>query len=690
MSKLTDIRGVGEKVAEKLVAHYGSEQEAVRSLQNLEFERLFCVADIPALKLVDIARDVYAQKHGFEYINLLKTQEAREIYPQILDALREHAQTEYARLRLALFYPTNDRHELERRFLYVQKARDFYEALDAESFKNLKSILRNLKPVEKPKKTRIPGEVIVTESKKLYEELRKYSELIEIFLLESPEDLEYLKDYELVRYVHTRDSGYAAQVEALPQTETLPDYKPENCVPEEILSFFIENKKQISAACEILKILSKNPAFKNLRLEALDEKAFSEIAGKLQIEKSKFSFAAANLHAIVRECVEAANASIVEKAEKESLSLHGREVLKILADLGSRPSEIYEHLPQEIITMLRSAAEGWEEECARRLGIEDERIMLSGIFSEELRYPLQTSQEKLQEVETWLRSEAKKAEFKMKRELAASLKDMAENIRKSITSLLELDVLLALGEFSAEYEASLPRLTDTLGLGFKGAKHLLLHKKKLNPQPVDYVLGSSEMKFAGAGSERIAVITGANSGGKTTLIETIAQLQIMAQCGLPVLAKEASLALLDELYYYGRNRDDTSAGAFENLLKSFAGLSTSGAKRLILADEIEAVTEPGAAAKIISALLEWFEKDENALVALVTHLGEDIDAKVRIDGIEAEGLDENLNLIVNRNPVLNKLAKSTPELIVQKLSRTEKAHADFYRHVLKKFKLGNF
>ncbi len=684
-SKLTEIKGVGEKVAEKLIAHYGSEQEAIRSLQNLEFERLLS-ADIPASKLIEIARDINAKKHGFGYINLLKTQEARGIYSQILDALQEHARTEYGRLRLALFYPTDDKRELERRFQYMQKAKDFFETLDAESLKNLKGILRNLKPVEKPKKTRISGEVIVTESRKVYEELKK-SGVIEVFLLEAPEDLEYLKDHELVRYVQTRESSYAAQVEALPQTETLLDSRPENCMPEEILSFFIENEKQISAACEILKILSKNTAFEALKLDVLDEKTFSETAEKLQKQsENKFSFAAANLHAVVRECAEAANAAIVEKAEKESLSLRGREVLKILAEVGSKPHEIYEHLPREIITMLRSAAEEWEEECARRLKLEDERIMLSGLLSEEVRYPVEVSQEKLQEVEKWLCSEAKKTEFRAKRELAASLKDRAESVRKSIASLLELDVLLALGEFSAECEANLPRLSNTFGLSFKGAKHLLLQKKNLNPQPVDYVLGASEMKFAGSGSERIAVITGANSGGKTTLIETIAQMQIMAQCGLPVLAGEASLSLLDELYYYGRSRGDTSAGAFESLLKSFAGLSTSRLKRLILADEIEAVTEPGAAAKIISALLEWFEKDENSLVALVTHLGEDIDAKVRIDGIEAEGLDENLNLVVNRNPVLNKLAKSTPELIVQKLSKTEKAHADFYRHILKKFK----
>ena len=59
-------------------------------------------------------------------------------------------------------------------------------------------------------------------------------------------------------------------------------------------------------------------------------------------------------------------------------------------------------------------------------------------------------------------------------------------------------------------------------------------------------------------------------------------------------------------------------------------------------------------------------------MVLVTHLAPAIveayggDA-LRIDGIEAKGLDEHLELIVDRTPKRNCLARSTPELIVRRL-----------------------
>ncbi len=65
----------------------------------------------------------------------------------------------------------------------------------------------------------------------------------------------------------------------------------------------------------------------------------------------------------------------------------------------------------------------------------------------------------------------------------------------------------------------------------------------------------------------------------------------------------------------------------------------------------------------------------------MTHLGEEIISSIRsiedklpedmrVDGIEAKGLDESLELIVDRQPVFYKAGKSTPELIVERLSKT--------------------
>ena len=62
--------------------------------------------------------------------------------------------------------------------------------------------------------------------------------------------------------------------------------------------------------------------------------------------------------------------------------------------------------------------------------------------------------------------------------------------------------------------------------------------------------------------------------------------------------------------------------------------------------------------------------------------------KIRIDGIEAKGLDENLNLIMDRNPKFNFIAKSTPELILKRLAKSgSQTQQEFFHSILKKFSI---
>lgn len=310
--------------------------------------------------------------------------------------------------------------------------------------------------------------------------------------------------------------------------------------------------------------------------------------------------------------------------------------------------------------------------------------MFSGIIS--FGYPLALDQEKVNELSAWLNREAVRREFEEAREVAGRVKGYLEDVEGSINSALELDFLIAIGSFALSHRAVVPELVDRPALGFKSARHLSLAMED-KAQPVSYSLGDSSIGLKGSRGEKIAVITGANSGGKTTLLETIAYLQIASQCGLPVLAEKAEMPLLERLYFFAKPRSSSSAGAFESLLESFSEMSRSKGRSLILADELEAVTEPGAAAKVLGAFIEWFSSREETLLALVTHLGEELSGEVknlaRVDGIEARGLDENLNLVVSRNPVLGKLARSTPELIVERLGR--KNEDPFYRFLLAKF-----
>jgi dsDNA-specific endonuclease/ATPase MutS2 len=57
-----------------------------------------------------------------------------------------------------------------------------------------------------------------------------------------------------------------------------------------------------------------------------------------------------------------------------------------------------------------------------------------------------------------------------------------------------------------------------------------------------------------------------------------------------------------------------------------------------------------------------------------------------VDGIEAQGLDENYNLIVDRTPRMDYFAKSTPELILRRMyEKSDGKLKNIYLQMLEKF-----
>ncbi len=150
----------------------------------------------------------------------------------------------------------------------------------------------------------------------------------------------------------------------------------------------------------------------------------------------------------------------------------------------------------------------------------------------------------------------------------------------------------------------------------------------------------------------------------------------MAQTGFPVPARESKIRVFEELYFFYKSRGVVNAGAFETTLKQFAEIVVSTKSKLVLFDEIEAITEPGSAANVIAGLVEILQSDPKSCTVICSHLAKEVqdstNVPMRIDGIEARGLDENLELIVDRTPRFGSLAKSTPELIVERLTKMAK------------------
>jgi len=197
-----------------------------------------------------------------------------------------------------------------------------------------------------------------------------------------------------------------------------------------------------------------------------------------------------------------------------------------------------------------------------------------------------------------------------------------------------------------------------VGFAIEAGRSPLLDEPLESIDPVDYEVSG------------VALLSGVNSGGKTSTLDLVASVVVLAHMGLPVPAERVRLQRFDDLHYHAKTQGTLDAGAFESTVREFADLAQGGEGSLVLVDELESITEPGASAKIIAGILEALSAN-GATAVFVSHLAGEIremaDYDVTVDGIEAVGLVDGA-LEVNRSPVKDHLARSTPELIVEKLA----------------------
>ncbi|KAF7597931.1 MAG: DNA mismatch repair protein MutS [Candidatus Dactylopiibacterium carminicum] len=125
-----------------------------------------------------------------------------------------------------------------------------------------------------------------------------------------------------------------------------------------------------------------------------------------------------------------------------------------------------------------------------------------------------------------------------------------------------------------------------------------------------------------AAGQALIVITGANQGGKSTFLRSLGQACLMAQAGMPVAARQASLGLLPGLFTHFRREEDRQmkSGKLDEELARLAGLLPDlRAGSLLLMNESFAATNEREgseiAAEIVRALTE-----HGVRIVFVTHL----------------------------------------------------------------------
>ena len=251
-------------------------------------------------------------------------------------------------------------------------------------------------------------------------------------------------------------------------------------------------------------------------------------------------------------------------------------------------------------------------------------------------------------------------------ELRAAIDAAGDDVEAAVDAVDALAFELSLARFAAAHDLRRPDLVAD-GLAVCNARNLFID----GPQPVNYGVGAHAV---GCGDrtpptgDRVAVLTGANSGGKTTLLETLCQVSLLAAMGLPVPAESAEVGSFGTVVFHRRHAS-FNAGVLESTLRSVVPPLTGEGRTLMLVDEFEAITEPGRAADLLNGLVD-LTVNRGALGVYVTHLADDLSPlpeAARVDGIFAEGLTDDLALRVDYQPRFGTVGKSTPEFIVSRL-----------------------
>ncbi|GAA0455922.1 DNA mismatch repair protein [Halococcus dombrowskii] len=254
-------------------------------------------------------------------------------------------------------------------------------------------------------------------------------------------------------------------------------------------------------------------------------------------------------------------------------------------------------------------------------------------------------------------------------DLETALDDSRDAIEAAVTAVNETAFQLSLARFVDAYDLTRPTFVESGCVGAVNARNLsLVAATETAVQPVTYAVGDHDCAAAVPTADRVSVLTGANSGGKTTLLETLCQVVVLAHMGLPVPADEAEVSRVDAIVFHRRHAS-FNAGVLESTLQTIVPPLTDSDRTLMLVDEFEAITEPGSAADLLYGLVR-LAVNAGAIGVYVTHLADDLAPlpdRARTDGIFARGLNDDLTLDVDYQPQFETVGRSTPEFIVSRL-----------------------
>ena len=202
------------------------------------------------------------------------------------------------------------------------------------------------------------------------------------------------------------------------------------------------------------------------------------------------------------------------------------------------------------------------------------------------------------------------------RELTERLQTVRGSLTAAAETIAEIDSIIARGRFARDFDATMPEFSETNQLRLEGARHPVLEDKlrKENRAIVPMTLSLG-------GQERVLVISGPNTGGKTVALKTTGMAALAAQSAIPVAAQRAVLPIFDQVLVDIGDEQSIAAdlSTFSaHMLNLKSMLEAATPQSLVLVDEMGTGTAPEEGAALAVALLDEF-RSKNCIVMATTH-----------------------------------------------------------------------
>src|SRR5580700_10094772 len=202
------------------------------------------------------------------------------------------------------------------------------------------------------------------------------------------------------------------------------------------------------------------------------------------------------------------------------------------------------------------------------------------------------------------------------RDLTDRLQAVRDPLVAAAETIADLDSVFARARFTQDFDAATPEFSEAGELRLEAARHPVL-EDKLRRENRAIVA----MTLALGGPERVLVISGPNTGGKTVALKTTGMAALAAQSGIPVAAQRAILPLFDRVLVDIGDEQSIAAdlSTFSaHMLNLKTMLESATPHSLVLVDEMGTGTAPEEGAALAVALLDEF-RAKHCIVLATTH-----------------------------------------------------------------------